>query len=105
MVSKSHLSEETKKYIDILARNTQNLTLVSIGSSLKLCIVAEGSADIYPRLSPTMEWDTGAAHAVALAAGANVTVLDPENPLDDNADALTYNQKESVLNPFFLVSA
>ncbi|HAG28972.1 MAG TPA: 3'(2'),5'-bisphosphate nucleotidase CysQ, partial [Alteromonas macleodii] len=39
------------------------------------------------------------------AAGANVTVLDPENPLDDNADALTYNQKESVLNPFFLVSA
>jgi 3'(2'), 5'-bisphosphate nucleotidase len=76
-----------------------------MGSSLKLCLVAEGAAHLYPRLGPTSEWDTGAAHAVATAAGAKVTVLDADNPLDPNAEALTYNQKESVLNPFFLVSA
>jgi 3'(2'), 5'-bisphosphate nucleotidase len=100
--SRSHpspdLAEFVKQFDDVEM-------LVAMGSSLKLCLVAEGEAHLYPRLGPTSEWDTGAAHAVALAAGANVTVLDPENPLDENADALTYNQKESVLNPFFLVSA
>ncbi|MAO30672.1 MAG: 3'(2'),5'-bisphosphate nucleotidase [Alteromonas sp.] len=100
--SRSHQSPEIQNLLAQLSGDTE---LVAMGSSLKLCLVAEGEAHLYPRLGPTSEWDTGAAHAVALAAGANVTVLDPANPLDNNADALTYNQKESVLNPFFLVSA
>jgi 3'(2'), 5'-bisphosphate nucleotidase len=100
--SRSHQSPEIKAFLDELDGDVE---LVAMGSSLKLCLVAEGKAHLYPRLGPTSEWDTGAAHAVALAAGASVTVLDPELPFDTNATALTYNQKESVLNPFFLVSA
>ena len=100
--SRSHQSPEIQNLLAQLSGDTE---LVAMGSSLKLCLVAEGEAHLYPRLGTTSEWDTGAANAVALAAGANVTVLDPANPLDNNADALTYNQKESVLNPFFLVSA
>ena len=100
--SRSHQSPEIQNLIAQLDGETE---LVAMGSSLKLCLVAEGEAHLYPRLGPTSEWDTGAAHAVAIAAGAKVTVLDPANPLDSNAEDLTYNQKESVLNPFFLVSA
>ncbi|WP_269517840.1 3'(2'),5'-bisphosphate nucleotidase CysQ [Alteromonas sp. BMJM2] len=100
--SRSHQSPEIQNLLDQLIGETE---LVAMGSSLKLCLVAEGEAHLYPRLGPTSEWDTGAAHAVAIAAGAKVTVLDPANPLDFNAEDLTYNQKESVLNPFFLVSA
>jgi 3'(2'), 5'-bisphosphate nucleotidase len=66
-----------------------------MGSSLKLCLVAEGEADIYPRLGPTSEWDTAAAQAVVEAAGGRVTTLDLE--------ALKYNTKDSLLNPHFLV--
>jgi 3'(2'), 5'-bisphosphate nucleotidase len=77
--------------------------LVAMGSSLKLCLVATGEAHLYPRVGLTSEWDTGAAHAVALAAGAKVTVLDPNNPFDADAHPLRYNQKESILNPFFMV--
>ena len=65
-----------------------------MGSSLKLCLVAEGSADIYPRLAPTSEWDTAAAHAVVTAAGGVVT--------NTAFEPLRYN-KEDILNPFFLV--
>ena len=100
--SRSHQSPEIQ---NLLAQLDGETELVAMGSSLKLCLVAEGEAHLYPRLGPTSEWDTGAAHAVAIAAGAKVTVLDPANPLDSNAEDLTYNQKESVLNPFFLVSA
>ncbi|MCW8107771.1 3'(2'),5'-bisphosphate nucleotidase CysQ [Alteromonas ponticola] len=100
--SRSHQSPEIKNLLEQLEGETE---LVAMGSSLKLCLVACGEAHLYPRLGPTSEWDTGAAHAVALAAGAKVTVLDPDNPLDPNAEPLTYNQKSSVLNPFFLVSA
>lgn len=100
--SRSHQSPEIKNLLDSLGGKAE---LVAMGSSLKLCLVAEGAAHLYPRLGPTSEWDTGAAHAVALAAGANVTVLDAADPLKSDAEALTYNQKESVLNPFFLVSA
>ena len=66
-----------------------------MGSSLKLCLVAEGKADIYPRLGPTSEWDTAAAQAVVEAAGGRVT--------DTTMARLTCNAKESVLNPHFLV--
>ena len=100
--SRSHQSPEIKQLLEQLEGDTE---LVAMGSSLKLCLVASGEAHMYPRLGPTSEWDTGAAHAVATAAGARVTVLDPDSPLDPDAEPLTYNQKESVLNPFFLVSA
>ena len=76
-----------------------------MGSSLKLCCVADGTAHVYPRVGPTSEWDTAAAHAVVLAAGGKVTVLNVENPLDADAHPLRYNQKDSVLNPFFMVSS
>jgi len=65
-----------------------------MGSSLKLCLVAEGTADIYPRLGPTSEWDTAAAQAVVEAAGGQVT--------DTDMRPLRYNSKDSLLNPFFL---
>ncbi|AXR05896.1 3'(2'),5'-bisphosphate nucleotidase CysQ [Salinimonas sediminis] len=100
--SRSHQSPEIQNLLAQLEGETE---LVAMGSSLKLCLVATGEAHLYPRLGPTSEWDTGAAHAVATAAGAKVTVLDPQNPLNSDAENLTYNQKESVLNPFFLVSA
>ncbi len=94
VASKSHLSDETKEYIENIETNKEKV-LTSIGSSLKLCMVAEGVADIYPRHAPTSEWDTGAAHAVVLEAGKDV-VDAYEN------SSLIYN-KESVLNPFFIV--
>jgi 3'(2'), 5'-bisphosphate nucleotidase len=76
-----------------------------MGSSLKLCLVAEGAAHLYPRLGPTSEWDTGAAQAVVEAAGGKVTIIDDSsNPLKADAPDLRYNQKDSVLNPYFLVS-
>ena len=68
--------------------------LLAIGSSLKLCLVAEGAADVYPRLGPTSEWDTAAAHAVLLAAGGAVSTLD--------GTPLAYNTREQLLNPFFV---
>jgi len=68
--------------------------LVAIGSSLKFCRVAEGAADVYPRLGPTSEWDTAAAHAVLLAAGGAVSALD--------GTPLAYNTREPLLNPFFV---
>jgi 3'(2'), 5'-bisphosphate nucleotidase len=69
--------------------------LVSIGSSLKLCLVADGTADLYPRIGLTSEWDTAAAQCVVQEAGGRVTTL--------NGEPLLYNTKESILNPYFLV--
>jgi 3'(2'), 5'-bisphosphate nucleotidase len=100
--SRSHQSPEIQVLLDSLDGETE---LIAMGSSLKLCLVAEGAAHLYPRLGPTSEWDTGAAHAVVSAAGGKVTVIaDARNVLDKNAKPLRYNQKESVLNPYFLVS-
>ena len=104
--SRSHQSPEITQFIEALDKPAE---LVSMGSSLKLCLVAEGSAHFYPRLGPTSEWDTGAAHAVALAAGASVTELSLTNitasaQAPEQQTPLRYNQHESVLNPFFLVS-
>jgi len=93
VASKSHLSKETQDFIDTL--NSKNLEQVSKGSSLKLCMVAEGIADIYPRLAPTMEWDTSAAHAIVLESGKEVIQYIDNRPL-------IYNKK-SLLNPWFIV--
>ncbi|WP_419770623.1 MAG: 3'(2'),5'-bisphosphate nucleotidase CysQ [Candidatus Marinarcus sp.] len=93
VASKSHLSEETQSFIDNL--DTLKIEQVSKGSSLKLCMVAEGSADIYPRLAPTMEWDTAAAHAIVIESGKEVVIYN-EN------EAVVYN-KEHLLNPWFIV--
>ena len=103
VASKSHLSEETQDFIDRLRLSTKELSLVSKGSSLKLCMVAEGTADIYPRLAPTMEWDTAAAHAIVLGAGKEVYQYQ-ENFLSEDAKLLpvVYN-KENLLNPWFVV--
>jgi len=66
-----------------------------MGSSLKLCLIAEGEADLYPRLAPTSEWDTAAAQAVVEAAGGRV--------VDVELKDLRYNTKDNILNPFFYV--
>ena len=71
VVSRSHMSDETIAFIDTIDTNKEK-KLISIGSSLKICLVAEGEADIYPRLGPTMEWDTGAAHAIVCEAGTSL---------------------------------
>lgn len=93
VASKSHLSEETQTFIDNL--DTKEIEQVSKGSSLKLCMVAEGTADIYPRLAPTMEWDTGAAHAIVIEVGKRVLQFGKK-------ENLLYN-KEVLLNPWFVV--
>lgn len=95
VASRSHLTHETLAFVDGLKAAGKEVDFLSSGSSLKFCLVAEGKADVYPRFGPTMEWDTGAAHAVALYAGKNV--IDNET-----AKPLTYN-KENLLNPYFIV--
>lgn len=89
--SRSHAGDSLKRFLNKLGEHE----LVSMGSSLKLCLVAEGEADIYPRLGPTSEWDTAAAQAVVEAAGGRVTTLDMQS--------LRYNTKDSLLNPEFFV--
>ena len=91
VASKSHMNEDTRHFIEQLGEHE----LVQAGSSLKFCRIAEGEADIYPRLGPTCEWDTGAAHAVLVAAGGKATQLD--------GTPLVYG-KEDVLNPYFVAS-
>jgi 3'(2'), 5'-bisphosphate nucleotidase len=95
VASRSHMSEETLAFVSDIEKKGKKIDFLSVGSSLKLCLVAEGAADIYPRFGPTMEWDTAAAHAVALYAGRQV--LNAETGLP-----LAYN-KESLLNPSFIV--
>ena len=97
VASRSHLNDETKAYVEELKKKHGDAEFVSKGSSLKICMVAEGKADAYPRFGPTMEWDTAAGHAVALAAGFPVTQQDGETPL-------LYNKKE-LLNPYFIVKS
>ncbi len=89
--SKSHKTPELADYLSKLPEHD----LISIGSSLKLCLVAEGSADLYPRIGLTSEWDTAAAQCIVEQAGGAVTEV--------NGLALEYNRKDSLLNPYFLV--
>jgi len=93
--SRSHMSDETLVYVDQARAQHGEVDMISMGSSLKLCLVAEGAADVYPRFAPTMEWDTAAGQGVALAAGCSVTQQDGITPLQYN--------KENLLNPWFIV--
>jgi len=93
--SRSHQSDEFRSYVD---RLEGEINIVSMGSSIKLCLVAEGTAHIYPRLGLTLEWDTAAAHAVVNSAGGKVIDI-------NTGQELCYNTKESLLNPFFVVSS
>lgn len=108
VASKSHLSDETQKFIDDLKREYPNLTSNSKGSSLKLCMIADGSADIYPRIAPTMEWDTAAAHSIVLESGKNVYQYDENIKATDyliedtSLKPMVYN-KINLLNPYFVV--
>jgi len=91
VASKNHLNAETRAFIEKIGDHE----LVQAGSSLKFCRIAEGRADLYPRLGPTCEWDTAAAHAVLAAAGGKVETLD--------GDPLRYG-KEDLLNPYFIAT-
>src|SRR5699024_8819083 len=90
--SRSHKTCEVEDFVARLGA----AEFVAMGSSLKLCLVADGAADIYPRLGPTCEWDTCAAQAVVEAAGAQVVNAETGEPL-------TYNAREELLNPWFIV--
>jgi len=91
VASKNHLNDETRAFIDSLGEHQT----VQAGSSLKFCRIAEGHADIYPRMGPTSEWDTGAAHAILRAAGGDVQSVD--------GLSLQYGKKD-VLNPHFIAA-
>ncbi len=91
--SRSHANPRLQEFLGRIG----DYELVSMGSSLKFCLLAEGKADFYPRLGPTSEWDTAAAHAVVLAAGGRIVTLDGK--------PLRYNTSESLLNHEFLVIA
>ena len=95
VASRSHLSPETTVYIDEIREGQEDVRIVSKGSSLKICMIAEGTADIYPRFAPTSEWDTAAGHAVVLASGGRI--VQAENPELE----VLYN-KEDILNPWFI---
>ncbi len=95
VASRSHLTPEVEAFVEGLRAEGRKVEFLSAGSSLKLCLVAEGAAAVYPRFGPTMEWDTAAAQAVATGAGKRV--LNAES-----REELVYN-KESLLNPWFVV--
>ncbi len=97
VASASHMNEATAEYIERLKESHARTEIVSRGSSLKICMVAEGTADVYPRFAPTMEWDTAAGDAIARCAGRTVCCLDDGMPL-------VYN-KPDLLNPCFVVKS
>jgi 3'(2'), 5'-bisphosphate nucleotidase len=94
VASRSHRGELVDDLLQLIKERFGETEVVSMGSSLKICLLAEGAADIYPRLAPTCEWDTAAAHAVVSAAGGEI--------VDTNFQTLRYNQKEELLNPHFI---
>ena len=91
--SKSHPNDEFNKWI---TKNVKNFKLIKKGSSLKFCDIAEGTADLYPRLKPTSEWDIAAGHIILIEAGGKLESL--------NQKEILYNTKESVINPYFIAS-
>jgi len=96
MGSRSHMNEDTEKFVEQQRSIYEKVEFIAAGSSLKLCKVAEGLANLYPRFAPTMEWDTAAGQAVVEAAGGQVLRHPEMTPL-------RYN-KENLLNPYFLTT-
>ena len=96
VVSKSHMNDDTQSYVDLKEKEYGQIETASYGSSLKICKVADGSAHCYPRFGPTMEWDTAAAHAIALFANCKITQA-------DEVTEVIYNKK-NLLNPYFIIS-
>ncbi len=94
VASRRHRGAELDTWIQRIESCFQSVATASMGSSLKICLVAEGKADLYPRLAPTSEWDTAAAHAVLDAAGGVLLTADFR--------PLLYNNKEDILNPYFV---
>ncbi len=95
MGSRSHATPELTEFVAALKNQHENAAFISAGSSLKFCQVAEGFADIYPRMGPTMEWDTAAGQIIAEAAGAAVYEYQDRKPLQYN--------KPNLTNPWFIV--
>jgi 3'(2'), 5'-bisphosphate nucleotidase len=96
VISRSHLSEATQEYIDDLQRQEGKFEFTSIGSSLKFCLIADGNAHYYPRLAPTMEWDTAAGQVIVEEANGKMIEYETGSPLVYNKKVLT--------NPSFLCS-
>ena len=96
LVSRSHLSKETKAFVENLREKHGKIKFISKGSSLKLCLVAEGKANCYPRFAPTMEWDIASGQAILNALGGEVIHAETKKPL-------IYN-KENLKNPSFIAS-
>ena len=97
VASRRHLGEQLEALVGKIEDHFGKATLLSMGSSLKMCLLAEGSADIYPRMAPTCEWDTAAAHGILCAAGGEI--------VDLQFRPLRYNSKPELLNPFFIALA
>jgi 3'(2'), 5'-bisphosphate nucleotidase len=97
IASRNHRGPNIDRIISALEQDFAAVEVVSMGSSLKFCLLAAGEADIYPRLAPTSEWDTAAAHAVLRAAGGDVVTT--------QFVPLRYNQKAELLNPHFIAVA
>ncbi|MGQ0828147.1 MAG: 3'(2'),5'-bisphosphate nucleotidase CysQ [Bacteroidota bacterium] len=95
VASRSHLSEETEQFIDGLKTIHKEVNFISSGSSIKLCLVAEGNADVYPRFAPTMEWDTAAGQAICEISGKQV--------IDYTTNTSLLYNKENLLNNWFIV--
>ena len=92
--SRSHLNDDTRAFVANIEKD-KSVEIVSRGSSLKFCLVAEGLAHLYPRYAPTMEWDTAAGQAICKAVGVEVIDITTDKPLQYN--------KENLLNNYFLV--
>ena len=93
VASRSHLSTETSQFIEDLEKNHGDVSIVAAGSSLKLCLIAEGNAEIYPRMGPTMEWDIAAGHVIITESGGSISKTD---------DTLLEYNKQDLLNPWFI---
>lgn len=97
VASRRHRGEQLDALVGKIEDHFGEATLLSMGSSLKMCLLAEGSADIYPRMAPTCEWDTAAAHGILCAAGGEI--------VDLQFQPLRYNSKAELLNPYFIALA
>jgi 3'(2'), 5'-bisphosphate nucleotidase len=97
VASRRHLGQQLDALVVKIEKHFGEATLLNMGSSLKMCLLAEGSADIYPRMAPTSEWDTAAAHGILSAAGGEI--------VDLRFQPLRYNSKPELLNPYFIALA